>query len=194
LGHNCFCTLGGHEGRKIWLHERLTVAHIRSAATIHIGRFGLVSSQTKVSKLYYDATLLATVSGIYATVCDDKVFRLDITVEDVYAMTACDSIAHLGKHGSDETKTVRREKLWWVEGGEEGWGRGSNGRTGRCGGVCLFIGVIASLLQKVEEVLTGNALEDQEQEGVSFECAMEGYYVGMDRNGLMNGGLEKLCL
>jgi hypothetical protein len=43
--------------------------------------------------------------------------------------------------------------------------------------VNLFVAVVASRLQKIEEVLAGNALEDQEQ-GVCFEGTIKSYNVG----------------
>lgn len=80
-------------------------------------------------------------------------------MKDAIAMTVCDSIAHLSKHGSDELEARVREKLVWMEGSDQGgcW-RGT--------GCSFFFGggfyVISCLFEEIEEVFSGDIVEHQE--------------------------------
>lgn len=51
--------------------------------------------------------------------------------------------------------------------------------------------MIASLFEEVEQILAGDVLEEQKKEGGGFESAVKGDDVGVWRERLMNGNLEK---
>jgi hypothetical protein len=52
--------------------------------------------------------------------------------------------------------------------------------------------MIAGLLQKVEEILTGNKFEKEKEKRRSFQRAIQGDNVGVRGNGLMNRCLCEL--
>jgi hypothetical protein len=56
-----------------------------------------------------------------------------------------------------------------------------------CGRIDVVM--IASLFQKVEEILTGNEFEKEKEKGRRFQRAVQRDNVGMHRNGLVDGGL-----
>jgi len=51
--------------------------------------------------------------------------------------------------------------------------------------------MIASLFEEVEQILAGDELEEKKKEGGGFEGAVKGDDVGVWRERLVNGDLEK---
>lgn len=92
-----------------------TIAHIGSAAAVHVGRFEIGCGEAKVGEFDDDFAFLGTVWGGGPTICDDKVFRLDVTVEYLLGVTGSDCVAHLCEHGGDEAEASAGEKLCWVK-------------------------------------------------------------------------------
>ena len=90
-------------------------------------------------------------------------------MEDLLDMTGGDGLAHLGKHGGNQTETGTRKELCRVEGGEEGrgWGRVVVGVI-----IWDWVVMIAGLGKKIEEVLAGDVFEDEEEIRVGLQRPM----------------------
>jgi hypothetical protein len=116
---------------------------------------------------------------------DDKVLRLDITVEDALAVTEGDGLAHLGKHGGDEAEAAVGKQLIGMKRGKE---RGGRRRRGRVGSHQLF--VVAGLLEEVEKIFTRDVLEKEKEVRLGLESPIKSGDIWVGRQCLMNCGLR----
>jgi hypothetical protein len=138
-----------------------TIAHVRRATAIHIGTFDILGWQTEIRQLDNDLALQTPVGSGPNTVCDDKIFRFDITMKNLVSMTRCDGITHLAEHGGNETQASFGQELGRMKIGKQTWGwrcvRRSEGRR-----VIMIVMVeivmVARLLEKVKEVLAWDIL------------------------------------
>ena len=78
-------------------------------------------------------------------------------------MTRGYRLAHLGKHRGDKVETGGRQELRRVKRRKEtrcGWNMGKRGIFCR-----IDVVMIAGLFEKIEEILTGNEFEKEEEKG-----------------------------
>jgi hypothetical protein len=169
------------------------VAHVGSTAAVHVGRFTLGGRKAEVREFYDNFTFLGAVWQSDPAIGDDKVFWLDITMIDLLSMTGSYCIAHLSEHWRDEAKASAWEELRRVEGGEKaGGGRGVRRRNRVIRSWWIRVVMIAGLLQKVEEILSGDVFQQQEQEGFGLKGTMQSDDIWVRMKRLMNGDLWHL--
>lgn len=161
-------------------------AHVWSASTVHVGTLCFGGRKAKVRQLDDDTTFT-----IDNTVSDNKILWFDVTVKDALLVTGGNSVAHLGEHAGNQPQTGGAEELRWMEGSEQGGGRGSP-RRGGCnifwGDGCRLV-MVTCLFQEVKQIFAGNVLQQQEQEGRCVKCAIEGDDVGVGTERLMDSDL-----
>ena len=96
-------------------------------------------------------------------------------------------LTHLSKHRGDKAEARVREELRRVKGGKKarcGW---SMGQRRICGKIDIVM--IASLFKKIEQILTWNVFENEQEECRRFQRAMQRDNVRMLRNRLVDGCL-----
>ena len=76
-----------------------TVAHVRSATAIHVTRFDISCGETEVCELDNDFAFTTTVRSGDETICNDEIFRFNVTMEDLLGMASGNGITHLREHG-----------------------------------------------------------------------------------------------
>jgi hypothetical protein len=84
-------------------------------------------------------------------------------MKDLLGMTGSDGFAHLSKHGRDETEAGTWEKLRWMLCGEKAgswWSLRRRYGIIRSGRVQVVM--IASLFQKIKEILAWDILQQEE--------------------------------
>ena len=94
--------------QKTAISSTRTVAHVGSAATVHVRGLDVVGGKSKVGQLDDNFTFLPAVGQGSPAVSDDKVLGLDISMEDVLSVASGYSITHLSKHGGNKTKAGSR--------------------------------------------------------------------------------------
>ena len=77
----------------------LTVAHVRSATTVHVTRFDISCRETKVCEFDNDFAFTTTVRSGDESVCNDEIFWFNVTMEDLLGMASGYGITHLREHG-----------------------------------------------------------------------------------------------
>jgi hypothetical protein len=90
-------------------------AHVRSTSTVHVRTLCFRGGKAKIRQLDDNTTL-----SVDETVCNDEIFRFDVTVIDALLVTRGNGIAHLGKHARNEPQPSRAEELGRMKGSEKG--------------------------------------------------------------------------
>jgi hypothetical protein len=84
------------------------VAHVWSTSTIHVRGFEVLGGEAEIGQFDNNLAFQTSVRRGERAISDDKVFWLDVAVEDLLSMTGGHSVTHLTKHGSDKTETGAR--------------------------------------------------------------------------------------
>lgn len=141
----------------------LTVAHVWSAATIHIEGLLVDSAQSEIRELDQNFSLSGTIGVLDKSIRDDEIFRLDISMVNTLRMGDSHSLTHLGEHGCDEAEACPREEVRRVQSGKKtGCWRsvGCHGRHGLVSGRGRRVVVVSGLFQEIEEILSWNKLQE----------------------------------
>lgn len=85
-----------------------TIAHIRSATTIHVRRDRITSGKTEIRELDDNLALTDTVLVKGPTIGNNEILRLDVTMKHGGIVAGSDGLAHLGKHRGDKAETFVR--------------------------------------------------------------------------------------